>query len=291
MDETDLGTLSRQGDRWTLRFTRRLAHPREKVWRAVTEPEHLAVWYPQQIVGERRAGAPLRFVSSAGDAFDGQMLVFDPPSVMEFTWGPDLLRIELEADGAGTLLTLTDTFDDVGKAARDAAGWHECLDRLVSDLDGATPAAWGDRWREHFTVDRINGFLGHELKFDNQLLLSNYLRVGFDPDGSWRVFKLRPDFHPADKVAMEDDITASVVLPREALNDLDPEVPNPSVKLVANCERRLFQRPDDAIHRGFDQQQAVGERNERQQEQAGAHHGHAERHRQARAVSIDDLAR
>jgi phosphoenolpyruvate carboxykinase (diphosphate) len=113
---------------------------------------------------------------------------------------------------------------------------------------------WGDRWREHFTVDRINGFLGHELKFENQPLVSNYLRVGFDPDGSWRIYKLRPDFHPADKVAVEDDITASVVLPRESLNDLDAEYPNPSVKLVANCERRLFQRPDDAIRRGVDRQ-------------------------------------
>jgi uncharacterized protein YndB with AHSA1/START domain len=148
MDEASLGTLTRQGDRWTLRFTRRLAHSREKVWRAVTEPEHLAVWFPQEIVGDRRAGAPLRFVSSAGEGFDGQMLVFDPPSVMEFTWGADRLRIELRPDGAGTLLTLTDAFDEVGKAARDAAGWHECLDRLVAALDGTPPPAWGDRWRQ-----------------------------------------------------------------------------------------------------------------------------------------------
>src|SRR5262249_19447618 len=56
------------------------------------------------------------------------------------------------------------------------------------------------------------------------------------------------------KVQMEDDITASVVLPRSALNDLDPEYSNPSVKLVANCETLLFQRPDDAIHRGADRQ-------------------------------------
>jgi uncharacterized protein YndB with AHSA1/START domain len=146
MDDAGLGMLSRQGDRWTLRFTRRLAHPRDKVWRAVTEPEHLAVWYPQQIVGERRAGASLRFVSAAGDGFDGRMLVFDPPSVLEFTWGADLLRIELAADGPGTLLTLTDTFDDLGKAARDAAGWHECLGRLASDLDGTPPGPWGQPW-------------------------------------------------------------------------------------------------------------------------------------------------
>jgi hypothetical protein len=101
-----------------------------------------------EIVGERKAGAPLRFVTSAGDGFDGQMLVFDPPSVMEFTWGTDLLRIELAADGAGTLLTLTDTFYDVGKAARDAAGWHTCLGLLASDLDGTTPAASGETWRQ-----------------------------------------------------------------------------------------------------------------------------------------------
>ncbi|MEO8128189.1 MAG: hypothetical protein ABJF23_21405 [Bryobacteraceae bacterium] len=111
---------------------------------------------------------------------------------------------------------------------------------------------WGDAWREHFSVDRINGFLGHELKFESQRLVGNYLRMGYDPNGSWRIYKLRPDFHPADKVQVEDDITASVVLPKESLNNLDPEYSNPSVKLVQNCETLLFQRPDDAIHRGFD---------------------------------------
>ena len=113
---------------------------------------------------------------------------------------------------------------------------------------------WGEDWREHFTVDRINGFLGHELKYDNQKLVGNYLRVGFDPQGSWRIYKLRPDFHPADKVQVEDDITASVVVPRHSLTDFDSKYPNRSVKLVENCEAFLFQRPDDAIHRGFDEQ-------------------------------------
>ena len=111
---------------------------------------------------------------------------------------------------------------------------------------------WGESWREHFSVDRINGLLGHELKFEKQKLLGNYLRMGYDPDGSWRIYKLRPDFNPADKVQVEDDITVSVVLPAASLTNLDPEYHNGSVKLVANCEQLLFQRPDDAIHRGFD---------------------------------------
>ncbi|HTA46669.1 MAG TPA: hypothetical protein VK789_29700 [Bryobacteraceae bacterium] len=111
---------------------------------------------------------------------------------------------------------------------------------------------WGDDWRQRFSVDRINGYLGHELKFENQKLMANYLRMGMDPDGSWRIFKLRPDFNPADKVQYEDDITASVVLPRERLNHPDPDYKNGSFKLVENCETMLFQRPDDAIYRGFD---------------------------------------
>ncbi len=113
---------------------------------------------------------------------------------------------------------------------------------------------WGENWREHFTVDRINGYFGHELKLDDQPLVANYLRVGYDREGAWRIFKLRPDFYPAEKVQFEDDITASVVLPREALNDLDPEYDNPSVKLIENCEALLFQRPDAAIDPGADRQ-------------------------------------
>jgi phosphoenolpyruvate carboxykinase (diphosphate) len=111
---------------------------------------------------------------------------------------------------------------------------------------------WGDNWRQHFNVDRINGYLGNELKFENQKLVGNYLRMGYDPNGSWRIYKLRPDFHPADKVQVEDDITASAVLPSQALEYLDAEYRNQSVKLLSNCEYLLFQRPDDAIHRGFD---------------------------------------
>ncbi|MFI5336805.1 MAG: hypothetical protein ACHQ5A_08475, partial [Opitutales bacterium] len=83
-------------------------------------------------------------------------------------------------------------------------------------------ADWGDRWREHFSVDIINGHPGNELKCDNRKLTASYLRVGFDTDGAWRVFGLREDFHPAAKVQMEDDITASVVVPASALGEGAP---------------------------------------------------------------------
>ena len=113
---------------------------------------------------------------------------------------------------------------------------------------------WAGHWREHFSVDRINGYLGHELKFDGRKLVANYLRMGFDTNGAWRIYKLRPDFRPAEKVQVEDDITASVIVPTSSLGDFDHKYPNLSAKLVENCETLLFQRPDEAIHRGFDKQ-------------------------------------
>ena len=113
---------------------------------------------------------------------------------------------------------------------------------------------WGDDWRPHFSVDVVDGTQGNTLKLDDRALVSNFLRVGFAQDGSWRVFGLRKDFHAAEKQSQEDDITASVVVPAEALEHLNPDYAAPSVKFVQNCEYRFFQRPDDAIHRGYDKQ-------------------------------------
>jgi phosphoenolpyruvate carboxykinase (diphosphate) len=133
----------------------------------------------------------------------------------------------------------------------------QTLRQLIFVLKRYYKPEWGNEWRQHFSVDRINGYLGHELKYDEQHLIANYLRVGLDKDGSWRIYKMRTDFNPADKVQVEDDITASVVVPRDALNDLNPSTENPSVKIVKNCEAMLFQRPDDAIHRGYDKQAEI----------------------------------
>lgn len=149
------GQLDRIDDRWQLRFTRILPHPPEKVWRAITEPEHLAAWFPAEMHGERAAGAQLTFVFSEGEGPDteGEMIAFDPPSLLEYRWGEETLRYELEPEGGGTVLTFVNTFDEVGKAARDAAGWHACLDVLDYHLDGQQPP-WGpmERWQEVHAV-------------------------------------------------------------------------------------------------------------------------------------------
>ncbi|HSV56804.1 MAG TPA: hypothetical protein VLH39_06820, partial [Magnetospirillaceae bacterium] len=113
---------------------------------------------------------------------------------------------------------------------------------------------WGDSWVERFTVDTVNGAAGNILKFEGRPVLGSYLRVGYSIDGRRRIFKLRQDFLPAEKVQWEDDITASIVLPRASLPDLPGAYPGPSVKFCRNTEARFFQRPDDAVTRGYDEQ-------------------------------------
>ncbi len=109
-------------------------------------------------------------------------------------------------------------------------------------------------WRERFGVDIVNGAPGHQLKLGDRTLVGTYLRVGLDGN-RWRTFKLRQDFIACAKVQREDDISASTVVPRYSLGDVGTGVAQAdSYKFVENCEYRLFQRPDDAIHRGLDNQ-------------------------------------
>ncbi len=113
---------------------------------------------------------------------------------------------------------------------------------------------WGDNWREHFHVDLVNGRPDHELKFHRRKLEASFLRVGRMEDGSWRVYKTRQDFVGAQKVQLADDIAVSATLPARQIARLDTDNRQMAVKMVQNCEQRLFQRPDDAKHPGVDAQ-------------------------------------
>jgi phosphoenolpyruvate carboxykinase (diphosphate) len=113
---------------------------------------------------------------------------------------------------------------------------------------------WADNWRDKFSVDVVNGAPGNILKYMNRPIIASYLRVGLRDDGTGWTHKLRQDFMPSRKVQWEDDISASIVIPAHRLEGLNPKYTNQSVKFVTNCECRFFQRPDEAVHRGYDKQ-------------------------------------
>jgi uncharacterized protein YndB with AHSA1/START domain len=138
-------------DRWTLVFVRALAHPPERVWRALTEPEELRAWAPfaPDRSLARTGAATLTMYENATTLGDGSAATVtraEPPSLLEYRWDDDLLRWELAPDGAGTRLTLSHTVAGRDWLPKVAAGWHLCLDVAERHMDGAptTPIRGAD---------------------------------------------------------------------------------------------------------------------------------------------------
>lgn len=124
---------------------------------------------------------------------------------------------------------------------------------LVKRFHGADPNHHG-HWSDPFSVDVVNGTSGNIFKYQNRPVMGAYLRIGVRDNGASWTYKLRQDFMPAFKIQWEDDISASVVVPSAVLKHLNADYHQPSVKFTQNCEFRFFQRPDEAIHRGYDKQ-------------------------------------
>ena len=107
-------------------------------------------------------------------------------------------------------------------------------------------------WKDLMSVEIINGVKGTSLIYNNTPVVGSYVRIGFNQKGNWMLNKLRSDFSACEKIQTEDDISASITLPRNQFKDLNSEYSNQSVKVLTNCEAHLFQRPDEAIVRGYD---------------------------------------
>ncbi len=142
-------TLLARGARPAVRLGRHLPDPPSTVWQAITDREQLRSWFPCDVVvagGRWEVGATITFLfppEVIDVTLTGEVLAVDEPSALAFSWGDEILRFELSAADSGTHLVLVDELS-AGIAARNAAGWEVCLDRLV----GLNPSA--DSWRPRF---------------------------------------------------------------------------------------------------------------------------------------------
>jgi uncharacterized protein YndB with AHSA1/START domain len=156
--ELDPGTLIIDQGTATLRFERRLPHPIDAVWAAITDPSARARWFgPTRI--EAHAGGAIETVPDdppvpeAMKRMEGRILVWDPPHVLEHEWvqqivEPGVIRYELRSDGETTVLTFTHRGLGVANARGFIPGTHAYLDRLAAALDGTAIPDWSDRIAE-----------------------------------------------------------------------------------------------------------------------------------------------
>ena len=140
------GTCETIDGKPAVRFEREYPHTVDRVWRMITVPEQMAQWFPTTVEVDLREGGEMRFTHPGGEMgpMNGRVVELDPPRVFAFLWGEELLRLELAPAGDGTRLTLTHLISNADEAARNAAGWHVCLDKL-----GGGESDWEPLYEEY----------------------------------------------------------------------------------------------------------------------------------------------
>ncbi|MFN7925752.1 MAG: SRPBCC family protein [Bryobacteraceae bacterium] len=130
--------VRKDGERWTLIVERELRHPPELVWQALTDPAHLIEWAPFDADRNMGTAGPVK-LSTAGMPTpmisETTITRADAPKLLEFSWGGNELKWELEPLSGGTRLTLWHAIDR-RFIAWGAAGWHICFDVLERLLAG-----------------------------------------------------------------------------------------------------------------------------------------------------------
>ena len=130
--------VEKDGDRWTLILVRELHHPPTKVWQALTEPEQLREWAPFDADRKLDTTGPVK-LSTVGtpspQVSETSVTRAEAPRLLEYNWGENDMRWELEPLANGTRLTL---WHNIGRrfVAMGAAGWHICFDVLDRFLAG-----------------------------------------------------------------------------------------------------------------------------------------------------------
>lgn len=164
--------VRKDGERWTLILVRDLRHPPAMVWQALTDPAHLSEWAPFDADRNLAAVGPVR-LSTVGmpavQVSESTVKRAEAPRLLEYSWGGNDLRWELEPLESGTRLTLWHNIDR-GFICWGAAGWHICFDVLERFLAGES-------------IGRIVG--GEAMRFGGwQRLNADYAKqFGIEPPG------------------------------------------------------------------------------------------------------------
>lgn len=123
------------------RLTRRFEHPRDAVWRLMTEESGIAKWIAPGTIEARPGGRVHIDFADSGIVIDSPLTVFEPPARLGYSWSsgnePERpLLFELEEDGTGTRLALTVKLPAGEDIAKACAGFDAHLEMLAAALEG-----------------------------------------------------------------------------------------------------------------------------------------------------------
>ncbi len=151
--------LARFIDRWTIEYVRTYPHSIERVWRAVSDPTEVSIWFWAGR-SDPRVGGPYQFgPDDAG--FKGVITAFEPPRLIRYGGphaGPQSYwQFELAPTDGGTRMVFVQRItpgcwvnihnwpaDPPDHPAGEAnpwrpgtlSGWHQALDHMGALMDG-----------------------------------------------------------------------------------------------------------------------------------------------------------
>ncbi|MFC3746441.1 SRPBCC family protein [Paenibacillus sp. GCM10012306] len=136
---------------YTARFDRHWPFSAEEVWSWLTENDKLPQWFPELRVKDLRKGGSLMFDMQNGSCISMEITDFTRYAVLEFTWGADLVRFELSPETGGCHLVLIEKLGKVtGHTPKDLAGWHVCLEVIVSLLEENPLQSRDEEWKKWY---------------------------------------------------------------------------------------------------------------------------------------------
>ncbi|MGM0883191.1 MAG: SRPBCC family protein [Bacillota bacterium] len=143
-----LAIIKQTENGYIARFERQLKHPVEEVWSLLTENDKLAKWFSEFRVDDLREGGIIKFDMQDGTFEELEIIELKMCSVLEYTWGEDLVRFELYPEPVGCRLVLIEKIKKItNHTPRDIAGWDVCLDVIEALLDSRTIESRKDIWK------------------------------------------------------------------------------------------------------------------------------------------------
>ncbi len=154
-----LAKIEKVENRYIARFERHFKYSVNDVWSYLTENEKLAKWFSELIVDELREGGIIKFDMQDGTFEEMSITELKMNSVLEYTWGEDIVRFELSDESEGCQLVLVEKISKItDHTPRDLAGWHVCLDVIEALLNGRTVESRREEWNKWYEkyVEAVN---------------------------------------------------------------------------------------------------------------------------------------
>ncbi|PKG23364.1 SRPBCC family protein [Niallia nealsonii] len=144
-----LAVIGKNGEKYRAIYNRYYHYSIEEVWAILTENDHLKNWMSNLQVEELRKNGRIKFFMNDGtnESIDMKIMEYDPLFLLQFEWGEGSVRFELAAEEGGCFFQLKEYIEELNDhAAKDLAGWHECLELFEALLKGQKLDFSMERW-------------------------------------------------------------------------------------------------------------------------------------------------